>query len=154
MHPPLFVRRSRFRAPADPLRRSRAKLLLAFAGWIIGYDGSFEFENIGDSYIENKVPYIALRVLPVIFGSLIPVMVFAIMRTSGYPRVVALLTASFVLFGQSCRRFSSPGSYTQSYACCRQRSHRANALDPPRRAVDPLHGDFVLLLHSVLQASL
>ena len=46
------------------------------------------------------MPYIGLRVLPVLFGSLIPVVVFAIMRTSGYPRVVALLSASLVLFGQ------------------------------------------------------
>ena len=98
----MFVssRRSQSRRPADPACR-RAKLLLAFAGYVIGYDGHFEFENIGDSYIENKVPYIGLRVLSVLFGSLIPVVVFAIMRTSGYPRVVALVSASLVLFGQS-----------------------------------------------------
>jgi Dolichyl-phosphate-mannose--protein O-mannosyl transferase len=39
-------------------------------GWIIGYDGHFFFENIGDSYIENKVPYLALRAMPATSGCL------------------------------------------------------------------------------------
>ncbi|KAI5297829.1 Dolichyl-phosphate-mannose--protein mannosyltransferase 4 [Ascosphaera atra] len=32
-----------------------AKLLFAFVGWLVGYDGHFLFDNIGDSYIENKL---------------------------------------------------------------------------------------------------
>lgn len=76
-----------------------AKLLLAFSGWVIGYDGHFEFESIGDSYIENKVPYIGLRFLPALLGSLIPAVMYGIMRESGYPRVVGVLSAALVLIG-------------------------------------------------------
>ena len=39
------------------------KLLFAFAGWLVGYDGAFLFENIGDSYITNRVPYVAYRAI-------------------------------------------------------------------------------------------
>lgn len=81
-----------------PAHRS-AKLLLAFQGWLIGYDGSFEFENIGDSYLDAKVPYVGLRTLPALLGSAIPAVVYAIMRESGYPRVVGLFSACLVLFG-------------------------------------------------------
>ncbi|KAM0787551.1 hypothetical protein ACM66B_003621 [Microbotryomycetes sp. NB124-2] len=88
-----YLRREFFFDVHPPL----AKLLLAFAGWVIGYDGHFEFENIGDSYIENKVPYVGLRVLPAILGSLIPVVVYATMRESGYPRVIGILSAALVL---------------------------------------------------------
>lgn len=79
----------------------RAKLLLAFAGWVIGYDGHYEFENIGESYVDNKVPYVGLRVLPAILGSLVPPVVYGIMRESGYPRIVGVLSAALVLIGES-----------------------------------------------------
>lgn len=78
----------------------RAKLLLAFAGWVIGYDGHYEFENIGESYVDNKVPYVGLRVLPAILGSLVPPVVYGIMRESGYPRIVGVLSAALVLIGE------------------------------------------------------
>ncbi|EEY19880.1 dolichyl-phosphate-mannose-protein mannosyltransferase [Verticillium alfalfae VaMs.102] len=46
------------------------KLLFAFMGWLVGYDGHFHFDNIGDSYITNKIPYVAFRALPAILGAL------------------------------------------------------------------------------------
>lgn len=84
----------------DKANSLRAKLLLAFSGWLISYDGHFEFENIGDSYLENKVPYVGLRVLPAILGSLIPGVVYNIMRESGYPLLVGVFSASLILFGE------------------------------------------------------
>ncbi|BGO99459.1 Dolichyl-phosphate-mannose--protein mannosyltransferase 4 [Rhodotorula toruloides] len=89
-----YLRREFFFDVHPPL----AKLLLAFQGWLIGYDGSFEFENIGDSYLDAKVPYVGLRTLPALLGSAIPAVVYAIMRESGYPRVVGLFSACLVLF--------------------------------------------------------
>ncbi|KAH8926494.1 glycosyltransferase family 39 protein [Atractiella rhizophila] len=89
-----YLRREYFFDVHPPL----AKLLLAFAGWVIGYDGHFEFENIGDDYLKNDVPYIGLRALPAIFGSLIPVVMYATMRESGYPRPIALFSAILVVF--------------------------------------------------------
>ncbi len=42
------------------------KMLVAFAGLIAGYDGSFEFKS-GDQYPEN-VPFVAMRVYLALFG--------------------------------------------------------------------------------------
>ncbi|GAA99574.1 glycosyltransferase family 39 protein [Mixia osmundae IAM 14324] len=75
-----------------------AKLMLAFAGWLVGYDGHFEFENIGDDYIANNVPYISLRALPALLGTLTVPVIYGIMRESGYPRIVGILSASLLLF--------------------------------------------------------
>lgn len=102
VHPPLCVSLPARSSSSSPgLSLYRAKLILAFAGWAIGYDGHFEFDNIGDSYIDNKVPYIGFRVFPAVIGSLIPAVVYLIMRESGYPWIVGVLSASLVLIGES-----------------------------------------------------
>lgn len=75
-----------------------AKLFLGFAGWVIGYDGHFLFDNIGDSYIKNKVPYVGLRAFPAILGSLTVPIVFLIMKDSGYGLPACIIAASMVLF--------------------------------------------------------
>ncbi|EEP76668.1 dolichyl-phosphate-mannose--protein mannosyltransferase 4 [Uncinocarpus reesii 1704] len=75
-----------------------AKLLFAFVGWLVGYDGHFLFDNIGDSYVENKVPYVALRSLPATLGSLTVPLVFLIMWESGYSLPACVLSAGLVLF--------------------------------------------------------
>ncbi|KAM3120425.1 hypothetical protein RJF_1646 [Candidozyma auris] len=75
-----------------------AKLLIAFAGWLVGYDGSFKFENIGDNYIENNVPYIAYRTLSAIQGTLIVPVMFMTMKTLGFTVAACVLSSSLVLF--------------------------------------------------------
>jgi dolichyl-phosphate-mannose-protein mannosyltransferase len=74
------------------------KLLFALMGWFVGYDGHFLFDNIGDSYIENKVPYVAFRAMPAIMGALTVPTVFLIMWESGYSLPAAVLAAGLVLF--------------------------------------------------------
>ena len=74
------------------------KLLFAFAGWLVGYDGAFLFENIGDSYITNKVPYVAYRSMPALMGSLTVVTTFWIMWESGYSLPACIVATSLVLF--------------------------------------------------------
>ncbi|KAH2944857.1 hypothetical protein KXW45_005012 [Aspergillus fumigatus] len=74
------------------------KLLFAFMGWLIGYDGHFLFDNIGDSYIDNKVPYVALRAMPATLGALTIPVVFLIMWESGYSLPACVLAAGLVLF--------------------------------------------------------
>ncbi|KAH8093287.1 glycosyltransferase family 39 protein [Cristinia sonorae] len=75
-----------------------AKLLFGLAGWFVGYDGHFHFENIGDSYTENNVPYVGLRALPAIFGSLTVPLVYAIMKEAGYSTIIAAFSAILILF--------------------------------------------------------
>ncbi|TQS36798.1 hypothetical protein Golomagni_02742 [Golovinomyces magnicellulatus] len=74
------------------------KLLFALMGWFVGYDGRFHFENIGDSYIVNKVPYVAYRSMPAFLGALTIPVVFLIMWESGYTLPACILSASLILF--------------------------------------------------------
>jgi dolichyl-phosphate-mannose-protein mannosyltransferase len=74
------------------------KLLFALMGWFVGYDGHFHFENIGDSYISNKVPYVAFRAMPALLGALTVPVVFDIMWESGYTLPACILSACLVLF--------------------------------------------------------
>ena len=67
-------------------------------GWFVGYDGHFHFENIGDSYITNKVPYVAFRAMPAFLGALTVPVVFDIMWESGYTLPACVLSACLVLF--------------------------------------------------------
>ncbi|GMM35172.1 dolichyl-phosphate-mannose-protein mannosyltransferase [Saccharomycopsis crataegensis] len=75
-----------------------AKLLIAFAGWIIGYDGKFKFENIGDNYITNNVPYIAYRTLSAIQGTITIPIVYLTMKQLNYRVITCLFASSIVLF--------------------------------------------------------
>ncbi|GAP87382.1 putative glycosyltransferase family 39 protein [Rosellinia necatrix] len=73
------------------------KLLFALMGWLVGYDGHFHFENIGDSYISNKVPYVAFRAMPALLGSLTVSVVFLIMWESAYSLPACIVAAGLVL---------------------------------------------------------
>jgi dolichyl-phosphate-mannose-protein mannosyltransferase len=67
-------------------------------GWFVGYDGHFLFDNIGDSYISNKVPYVAFRAMPALLGAMTVSTVFLIMWESGYSLPAAVVAAGLVLF--------------------------------------------------------
>ncbi|EMD38940.1 glycosyltransferase family 39 protein [Gelatoporia subvermispora B] len=75
-----------------------AKMLFGLAGWFVGYDGKFPFDNIGDNYSEAHVPYVGMRALPAILGSLTVPLVYAIMKECGYSTIVAAFSACIVLF--------------------------------------------------------
>lgn len=74
-------------------------MLFALAGWFVGFDGSFHFDSIGDSYTENNVPYVGMRALAAIFGSLTIPVVYAIMKESGFSTLIAAFSAALILFG-------------------------------------------------------
>ncbi len=67
-------------------------------GYIVGYDGHFKFDNIGDSYKENNVPYIAFRAMPALIGALTVPVVFDIMWESGYTLPACVVASALVLF--------------------------------------------------------
>lgn len=81
-----------------------AKMLNAVAGLLVGYDGSFGFESIGDSYSETHVPYVGLRSFVAIMGGLTIPIVYATMRESGYPVAIAAFSALLIVFGEFGRR--------------------------------------------------
>ena len=66
-------------------------------GWLVGYDGNFHFDNIGDSYIDNKVPYVAYRALPAILGAMTVSVTYLIMWESGYSLPACIVAAGLVL---------------------------------------------------------
>ena len=76
-------------------------MLLGLAGWFVGFDGQFLFENIGDSYTTHHVPFVGMRALPAILGSLTVPIVYAIMKESGYSTVIAAFSAIIILLGES-----------------------------------------------------
>ncbi|KAI9440744.1 glycosyltransferase family 39 protein [Lactarius indigo] len=75
-----------------------AKLLFGLAGWFVGFDGHFNFESIGDNYTDNHVPYVGMRALPAILGSLTIPVVYGIMKESGYGTIISAFSASLILF--------------------------------------------------------
>jgi dolichyl-phosphate-mannose-protein mannosyltransferase len=75
-----------------------AKLLIALVGYLVGYDGSFKFDNIGDSYVKNKAPYLAYRSLEATQGALTVPILFLTLRELNYSIPTSLFGAMLVLF--------------------------------------------------------
>ncbi|ORY26861.1 hypothetical protein BCR39DRAFT_539830 [Naematelia encephala] len=89
-----YIRREYYFDVHPPL----AKMLNGLAGWFVGFDGDFGFNNIGDNYTTNNVPYVGMRSFCAIMGSITVPIVYATMRESGYPVGIALFSAALVLF--------------------------------------------------------
>lgn len=60
-----------------------AKMLYAVVGWLAGYDGEFDFNEIGLEYSEYNVPYVAMRMLPATLGVFTILLAYATLRASG-----------------------------------------------------------------------
>lgn len=73
------------------------KLVFALAGYFIGYDGSFSFDKIGLDYIEQGVPYIALRMVSVLSGTLIVPLCYLILKERHFSHQSTLFGTSLVL---------------------------------------------------------
>lgn len=81
-----------------------AKLLLTLAGWLAGFDGEFDFKDIGKDYVEPGVPYVAMRLLPAICGILLVPTMFLTLKAAGCKTVTATLGACFIVFGRNLVR--------------------------------------------------
>ena len=77
-----------------------AKLLLTLAGWLAGFDGEFDFKDIGKDYLEPGVPYVAMRLVPAIMGVLTVPTIFLTLKASGCRTMAAALGAGLVIFGK------------------------------------------------------
>ncbi|KAI9752768.1 MAG: hypothetical protein M1815_000281 [Lichina confinis] len=75
-----------------------AKLLLTLAGWLAGFKGDFDFKEIGKDYVEPKVPYVAMRMLPAICGVLAVPTMFLTLRAYGCRTTTAALGAGLIIF--------------------------------------------------------
>ncbi|TVY27966.1 Dolichyl-phosphate-mannose--protein mannosyltransferase [Lachnellula hyalina] len=75
-----------------------AKLLLTLAGWLAGFDGEFDFKDIGKDYLEPGVPYVAMRLLPAICGILLVPTMFLTLKAAGCRTVTAALGSCLIVF--------------------------------------------------------
>ncbi|KAJ6652223.1 hypothetical protein lerEdw1_012947 [Lerista edwardsae] len=75
-------------------------MLLAFGGYLGGFDGNFLWNRIGAEYSPN-VPIWALRMLPAIAGSLCVPLAYQILVELRFSHLVALGAALLILLGKA-----------------------------------------------------
>ncbi|KDQ65152.1 glycosyltransferase family 39 protein [Jaapia argillacea MUCL 33604] len=73
-----------------------AKLLITLAGFIFGYDGNFDFKDIGKTY--ENVPYVAMRLLPALLGVATIPLSYLTLRALDCRATTALLASSLLTF--------------------------------------------------------
>lgn len=77
-----------------------AKMLIALTGWLAGFDGSFDFKDIGKDYLEPGVPYVAMRLFPAACGIALAPFMFLTLKAVGCRTTTSALGASLVIFGE------------------------------------------------------
>jgi len=94
-----------------------AKLLLTLAGWMAGFDGEFDFKDIGKDYLEPGVPYVAMRLLPAIMGVMTVPMIFLTLKAAGCRSMTAAMGAGMVIFGENphAERLSSANGSSREW---------------------------------------
>ena len=82
-----------------------AKLIITLAGWLAGFNGDFDFKEIGKDYIEPGVPYVAMRLLPALMGVLTIPTIFLTLKATGCRTSTAAMGATLLIFGRSDTTF-------------------------------------------------
>ncbi|OIW30645.1 MIR-domain-containing protein [Coniochaeta ligniaria NRRL 30616] len=75
-----------------------AKLLITLFGYLAGFDGDFDFKDIGKDYLEPGVPYVAMRLFPAICGILLAPTMFLTLKAVGCRTITATLGAGLIIF--------------------------------------------------------
>ncbi|CAG8676919.1 4103_t:CDS:10, partial [Funneliformis mosseae] len=75
-----------------------AKLLITLAGLLGGFDGSFDFKEIGKDYLEPKVPYVAMRLMPASLGIFLIPISYLTIKLSGFSSAASFLVATLIIF--------------------------------------------------------
>lgn len=75
-----------------------AKLLLTLAGWLAGFNGDFDFKDIGKDYVEPGVPYVAMRLVPAIMGVLTIPTMFLTLKALGCRTMTSVLGTGLLIF--------------------------------------------------------
>ncbi|KAK8068525.1 hypothetical protein PG996_007637 [Apiospora saccharicola] len=75
-----------------------AKMLIALSGWLAGFNGDFDFKDIGKDYLEPGVPYVAMRMFPAICGILLVPTMFLTLKAVGCRTATAALGSSLIIF--------------------------------------------------------
>ncbi|KAG8406383.1 Dolichyl-phosphate-mannose--protein mannosyltransferase 1 [Metarhizium acridum] len=75
-----------------------AKMLIALTGWLAGFDGNFDFKEIGKDYLEPGVPYVSMRLFPAVCGILLVPCMFFTLKVVGCRTMTAAMGASLIIF--------------------------------------------------------
>lgn len=73
-----------------------AKLLITLSAFVFGYDGQFDFKDIGKVY--EEVPYIAMRTLPAMLGVATIPLAYLTLRALDCRATTSLLASFFLTF--------------------------------------------------------
>ena len=77
-----------------------AKMLIALFGWLAGFDGEFDFKEIGKDYLENGVPYVAMRLYPALSGVMTIPTMFLTLKALGCATTTAAMGGMLLIFGK------------------------------------------------------
>lgn len=72
------------------------KLMISGVAKISGYKTGFDFKEIGEKYPDNS--YIWLRLLPIIAGTLLPLVIFFLARNLKFSTMASFAAALFIIF--------------------------------------------------------
>ncbi|KAJ2776733.1 hypothetical protein H4R18_005519 [Coemansia javaensis] len=75
-----------------------AKMMLAAAGRLAGYDGVFDFKTIGLDYVAANVPYVGMRLLPALLGLAMVPITYVTLAAMGHAADACALGALLVTF--------------------------------------------------------
>jgi len=75
-----------------------AKMLIALAAKLAGFDGGFDFKDIGKDYLEPGVPYVAIRLFCGMTGLLVVPVAYLTIRGAGHSVAAGLLAAFFICY--------------------------------------------------------
>jgi dolichyl-phosphate-mannose-protein mannosyltransferase len=73
--------------------------MITLFGWLAGFDGNFDFKEIGKDYLEPGVPYVAMRMFPAICGILLAPTMFLTLKAAGCRTFTAIMGAGAIIFG-------------------------------------------------------
>ena len=113
-----------------------AKMLIALTGWLGGFNGDFDFKDIGKDYLEPGVPYVTMRMFPAICGILTIPTMFLTLKAAGCRTTTAALGAGLVIFGMIVIVSTSGRVLTKHRQCA---CYSVSSY-PSRFAPDHLHG--------------
>ncbi|MCJ1395362.1 hypothetical protein MMC18_008246 [Xylographa bjoerkii] len=84
-----------------------AKLLITLAGWLAGFNGDFDFKDIGKDYLEPGVPYVAMRLLPALMGVMTVPAMFLTLKAAGCRTMTAVMGAGLIIFALAWTCFTN-----------------------------------------------
>ena len=125
-----------------------AKLLITLAGWLAGFNGDFDFKEIGKDYLEPGVPYVAMRLLPAIMGVLTIPTIFLTLKATGCRTSTAAFGAALLIFGQCLH-----DGFDSVLMNCRKWSSHTIAPYPSRLPIDHFHSIHSISVHMLHQSA-